>query len=102
MNHAFKTKNVEIEIRTNAVFSGETNFTTVGTNLVGDVDTTLNTTSNGTLLAAFTLSGGGGTTINLKDYEIRVPPSLTITIGARITSGASSNVTATLTYYEDL
>jgi len=96
------TKNVEIEIRTNAVFSGETNFTTVGTNLVGDVDTTLNTTSNGTLLAAFTLSGGGGTTINLKDYEIRVPPSLTITIGARITSGASSNVTATLTYYEDL
>jgi len=96
------TKNVEIEIRTNAVFSGDTNFTNVGTNLVGDIDTTLNTTSNGTLLASFTLSGGGSTTINLKEYEIRVPPSLQITIGARVTSGASSNVTAALTYYEDL
>lgn len=96
------TKNVEVEIRTNALFSGVTNFQTVGTNLVGDVDTTNNQTSNGTLLAAFTLSSGGNQSINLKELEIRVPPSLAITIAARVTSGASANVTAALTYYEDL
>ena len=96
------TKNVEIEIRTNPTFSGDTNFTNVGTNLVGDVDTTANTTSNGTLLAAFTLSGGGNRDINLEPFSIRIPPSLQICIAARVTSGAASNITAALTYYEDI
>lgn len=96
------TKNVEVEIRGNSTFSGGTNFALAGTNLVGDVDTTLNTTSGGTLLASFTLSGGGSTSVNLHDYQITIPPSVKITISARVTSGASSNVTASLTYYEDL
>jgi len=96
------TKNVEIEIRTNAVFSGATNFVNTGTNLVSDIDTTANTTSNGTLLASFTLAGGQSQSISLKDLEIRIPPTISFTIGARVTSGASSNVTAALTYYEDL
>lgn len=96
------SKNVEIEIRTNPVFSGDTNFTNVGTNLVGDVDTTANTYSNGTLLAAFTLSGNGNREINLDSFNIRIPPSLQVCIGARVTSGAAANITAALTYYEDL
>jgi len=96
------TKNVEIEIRTNPVFASDTNFANVGTNLVGDVDTTANTYTNGTLLAAFTLSGNGNNTINLADFNIRVPPTLQLCIGARVTSGAASNVTAALTYYEDI
>lgn len=96
------SKNVEIEIRTNPVFSGDTNFTNVGTNLVGDIDTTANTYTNGTLLAAFTLSSNGNATINLSTFEIRVPPTLQICIGARVTSGAAANVTAALTYYEDI
>ena len=96
------TKNVEIEIRTNPVFSGETNFTNVGTNLVGDIDTTANTYTGGTLLAAFTLSGGSSKEINLEPFSIRLPPSLQLCIGARVTSGASSNITASLTYYEDI
>ena len=96
------TKNVEIEIRTNATFSGDTNFQSVGNKLVTDVDTTANTVTNGTLLAAFTLGANGNQTINLASFGIRIPPSLKFTISARVTSGATSSVTATLTYYEDL
>lgn len=96
------TKNVEIEIRTNPVFSGDTNFQTNGTNLVGDIDVTANTYSNGTLLAAFTLSGGDSKELNLSVLDIRIPPSLEVCIGARVTSGAAASVTAGLTYYEDI
>lgn len=96
------SQNVEIEVRTNATFSGDTNFANVGTNLVSDVDTTANTVSGGTLLTAFTLGSKGTLNANLRDFEIRIPPSLTFTISARVTSGASSNVTATVTYYEDI
>lgn len=96
------TKNVEIEIRTNPVFAGDTNFITTGTNLVGDIDTTANTYSNGTLLAAFTLSSNGNRDINLEAFNIRIPPTLQVCISARVTSGAASNVTAALTYYEDI
>lgn len=96
------TKNVEIEVRTNAVFSGDTNFTSAGNQLVTDVDTTANTVSNGTLIAAFTVGSTGSLNIDLKNFDIVIPPSLTLTISARVTSGAASNVTATLTYYEDL
>lgn len=96
------TKNVEIEFRTGVVFSGGTNFTSVGSNLVGDIDTTANTYTNGTLLAAATISGGGSVSIDLEKLKIRIPPTLTITVGARVTSGASSNVTAAFNYYEDL
>lgn len=96
------SKNVEIEVRTNATFSSDTNFSSAGNNLVTDIDTTSNTVTNGTLLAAFTLAANGNLSINLRDLEIRIPPSLTVTISARVTSGAASNVTATLTYYEDL
>lgn len=96
------SKNIEIEVRTNSSFGGATNFASAGNNLVTDVDTTANTTSGGTLLAAFTLSGVGSQNFNLRDFEISVPPSLAITIAGRVTSGASSVVTATLTYYEDL
>lgn len=96
------SKNVEVEIRSNPTFSGDTDFTSAGTNLVTDIDTTANTTSNGTLLAAFTVGPNGSRDVNLKDLEIRVPPSLRISITARVTGGASSPVTATLTYYEDI
>ena len=95
-------QNVIVEIRTNAVFSGSTNFTNVGTNLVTDVDTTANTVSNGTLLAAFAVGAKGTLSQGLTEFEIRIPPSLQFTVSARVTSGAASNVTATLTYYEDL
>ena len=96
------SQGVEIELRANATFSSSTNFANAGTNLVGDVDTTSNTVSSGTLLAAFTLGSKGNLSINLQQYEISIPPSLSLTISAKVLSGASSNVTAALTYYEDI
>jgi hypothetical protein len=96
------TKNVEVELRTNAVFSGATNFQEAGTNLCGDVGISSNATSNGTLLAAFTLSGNGNISASLKELEIRIPPGISLTIAARVTGGPNANITAALTYYEDL
>jgi len=96
------SQSVEVEVRANPTFSGNTNYANAGTNLVGDVDTTANTVSGGTLLAAFTLGSKGNLSISLAQYEIAVPPSLILTISAKVVSGASSNVTAALTYYEDL
>jgi flagellar capping protein FliD len=95
-------QNVEIEVRTNAVFSGLTNFVSAGNNLVSDIDTTANTVSGGTLLAAFTIGSKGSLNVDLRSIEITVPPSLTFTISARVISGNASAVTATLTYYEDI
>ena len=95
-------QNVEIEIRTNAVFSGDTNFVNIGNNLVSDIDTTVNTVSGGTFLAAFTVGSKGSLLVNFSTFEIDVPPSLTFTISARVVSGAASTVTAALTYYEDI
>jgi len=96
------SKNIEVEVRANPTFSSTTNFTNVGTNLVTDIDTTANTVSGGRLLASFTIAGGDSKSINLSDFAIAVPPSLRLCIAAKVTSGASSVVTGTLTYYEDL
>lgn len=96
------SKNVEIELRTNVTFTGNTNYTTAGNQLVGDIDTTSNTYSNGTLLASFTIGANGANTQDIERLSIRIPPTIALTIGARVTSGASANVTAALTYYEDL
>lgn len=96
------TKNCVIEFRGNPAFSGETNFTNVGNNLVSDIDITANTISGGRLLASFAVGGGESVDIDLEKLKIRIPPTLIISIGGELTSGSASPVTATLTYYEDL
>jgi len=95
-------QNVIVELRANAVFSGATNFQSAGTNLVTDYDITANTVSGGTLLAAFTLGAKGSLSQTLKEFEIRLPPSLQLSVSAKVTSGAAASVTTTLSYYEDL
>lgn len=95
-------KTVQIEVRTNPTFSGSTNFLNVGNNLVSDYDVSSNTVSGGTLLASFTISPGQTLSVDLVPFEIRVPPSLTISVSARVVSGPPSSVTASITYYEDL
>lgn len=96
------TKNLRIELRGNPTFSGETNFSEIGTNLVSLKDTTANTVTGGRLLGAFTVGGGGSEVIDLTLLQISVPPTLTISISGQLTSGSSSPATATLTWYEDL
>ena len=95
-------KNIKVEIRANANAVGDTNYEAAGTNLVGDVDYSATTITGGVLLAAFTVATLSSVTINLSDQRIRIPPGLTLSISASKASGSASDVTATLTYYEDL
>lgn len=97
------SKNVEVEIRATGNPGVEQNYQQTGTNLVVDKDTTAFTGySGGRLLAAFTLSGGDSQTLDLRELSISLPPSLHLIVQARVTSGATANVTAALTWYEDL
>lgn len=94
------SKSIEIRVVVNGTPSGDTDFTEVGTNLVSDIDVTANTITGGTLLIASALRIEK--LINLDDLEIRIFPSFTFSITARLTSGSSADVTAALTYYESI
>lgn len=60
----------------------------------GDVSTQRNT--------AFSVPANGGKDIDLTPFLISIPPSLTMSISAKVSSGTAANVEATLTYYEDI
>lgn len=96
------TKNCVVELRANPTFSAATAYASNGTNLITDIETTNNITSNGSLLASFSVGGASSISVDLTKFEIALPPSLAISISAKLTSGASSPVTATLTWYEDI
>jgi hypothetical protein len=80
----------------------EQDFTNVGTNLVGDIDTSSVTVTAGRLLATAVVAPQTNTVIDLKALGIRLPPSLHLVIQAKKASGSASDVSASLTYYEDL
>lgn len=95
-------KNVIIEIRTATAFNANLEYISAGTNLVADVSTTASTITGGTLIDSFTVPPNGGKDVDLTNLEISIPPSLRIAIIAKRTGGAAGDVTATLTWYEDL
>ena len=96
------TKNVEVEVRATSNPGVEQNFTTVGTNLVADVDTSSVEVTSGRLLVATVIAPGSTEVLNLRDLEIRLPPSLNLVVQARVTSGSATDVSAALTWYEDV
>ena len=97
------SRNAIVEVRTTTSPGVEQNFTAVGTNLISDVDSSSVTVSGGRLLAAVTLGGQERSTeIDLGKLQIRVPPGLHIVVQAILTGGSSTDLTATLTWYEDL
>lgn len=97
------TKNAVIQVRANPTVTGETNFNPAGTNIVAQYDISANTvTEDGRLLVSFPLSKGQSREINLRDYQIRVPPSLSLVICGKMTSGSAADLTASLTWYEDI
>ena len=59
-------------------------------------------TGNAHVLYATQVSGGGDREVNLKDIKIDFFANETITVFAKVTSGAAANVTATLVWREDL
>jgi len=96
-------KNVELEIIGNPTVTGNRNYQDVGSNLLADIDTSAVTySSGGRLLFATTVAGNDSVAISLADLRLRIPPTLEFSIFARVTSGASANFTATLTWYEDI
>lgn len=97
------TKNAIFELVTNATLSGDTNFQSVGNNLITHYDVTGGTVSGGTVIATFPVAKASDKIISLSDYDIRIPPDLTITIaGKQVTGGAAADLTAGLTWYEDI
>lgn len=96
------SKNVEFELRSAVTPGVEQNFSNIGSNLVSDVDISVVTVTTGRLLLAGTLAPGNDIKFNLSDIRIRIPPSLHLILQARITGGAASNVTGSITWLEDL
>ena len=97
------TKTAEFQLRGNATVAGDTNFQEVGTNLISQVDTAGTTvTENGRLLAEFVVAKASSITVDLTKFMIRQPPSLRLVIAGKMVSGSSSDLTAALTWYEDI
>jgi len=96
------SKNFQIEVRATTDTGVEQDFTNVGTNLVSDIDTTSVTISGGRLLASAVVAPQTNTVIDLAALGIRIPPSLHLVVQAKKASGAASDVSAALTYYEDI
>lgn len=95
-------KSAIFKIITNATVAGPTNFQPIGTNLASQIDTTGGAVTGGRVLATFTVAKGGSLPIDLTSFVIRQPPGLTLTIAGQMDSGSASDLTATLTWYEDV
>jgi len=96
------SKDVQIEVRAVERPNVELLYTNVGTNLVSDVATDSVTFTGGRLLAAFAVPAGGSEKIDLTQLKIRIPPSLNFIISGKRASGSANDVTAALTWYEDV
>lgn len=96
------SKNCEIRLRGNPTVGGTPNFQEIGTNLISEIDTSSTTASGGRKLTSFVVGPGQNQIINLETLKIRIPPTLTVAITGRFTGTSSSEVTAALTWIEDI
>lgn len=104
------SKAAEVKVLLNPTFSGQTNWTNATTNVqtIVEVDTTGTTfTSVGVEVASFVVAGGTSQEISFDDLAVGDNESLflarddVLVIAARITGGAGSPVTASLTWVEE-
>lgn len=96
-------KGATIELRTNPTVAGEPNFQDIDTNLISQYDTAGTTvSSDGRLLTSIVIGNGDSARINLDDFRIRIPPTLRLVISGRVNSGAASDITVSLGWYEDV
>lgn len=97
------TKGVRMGLYTNATLGGETNFSYMAEDtLVSEVSTAETTVSGGTPLMEFDVVAGAPTVIDLTPLRIRIPAGITLTVAAQVNSGAASDTSAALSWYEDL
>jgi len=96
-------KGAIFELRANPTVAGDTDYQEAGNNLVSQVDTSGNTvTEDGRYLGAWSVARLSSTIVNLKELSIRIPPSLRLVIAAKMTSGSAADLSATITWYEDI
>lgn len=96
------TKSAIFYLRTNPTVGGEPDFANAGTNLISEVDVAGTTVTGGTLIAPFTVAKGQSITVDLTAFEIAVPPTLRLTVSAKMASGAAADLTAALAWYENI
>jgi len=98
------SKGATVEVRANATVAGPTNFLDVGnSNLVSEVDVNGTTvSSDGRLLLSFVVPKDSSQTIDLESLRIRIPPTLSVTISAKVNAGSASDTGASLVWYEDV
>lgn len=93
------TKGATFYVYGNTTLGGTPNYSQVDTNLMSDVDTSGTTVSGGTLLAQYVI-GTAGLVVDLTPLMIVLPPSLRITVAAKVNSGTASDTGASLIWYE--
>lgn len=96
------SKSAIFTLRGNATIAGTTNYSDVANNLISEYDTSGTTVTGGGLLATFAVAKGQSIEINLRELEIRVPPTLVFTISGYMASGAAADLTAALSWLEDV
>lgn len=96
-------KGAIFELRANATVAGESNFQEVGTNLVSQYDTSATTvTEDGRYLGSWSVARLSSSVINLRELDIRVPPSLRLVICGKMASGSAGDLSAAIIWYEDV
>lgn len=96
------TKSAVFKILGNPTITGQTNYQTIGTNLVSQKEVTGGAATGGRFIAGFTVAKGQSLNINLTEFKIRQPAGLNLVIAGQMTSGSAADLTATLTWYEDI
>lgn len=96
------TKSAVVQLIAGATLGGTPNFQPIGTNLIVDKDTAGTTVTGGRVLASIPVSKSGSIPRNLKDYFIRIPPGLPLTIAGKAVGGGTVELTVTLDWYEDI
>lgn len=95
-------KSAIFRIRTNALVGGDKNFLDIGTNLISEYDITGTDVSGGNILATFVVAKGQSADIDLSNFFIQVPATLALTVSAQMASGAAADLSASLTWLEDI
>lgn len=94
-----------IEVYKNATIDGEPNFQYVSeSDNITEYDTagTTYTGSDGKLIASTNTVAGAPAVLDLEALKVYMIPSDTLTVLAKVTSGAASNITASINWQEDI
>ena len=95
-------KSAVFEVRSNATIGGVTNFQDIGTNLISEKDTAGTTVTGGTLLGSYAVAKGQSQVLDISNLGIRVPPTLRLTVCAKMASGSAADLSTAIVWYEDI